>query len=348
MKPLTHAILVNAAQQFADRVLAINPIGNGLINDTYLVKTDSSKFVLQRINGQVFGSPEQIMANLMKLTEHIAKKEQALVNLQVPKIITTLDNQCFYRDEQENNWRALTFIADSQCIDFIAGLEQAAQVGTALGSFHRLVSDLDPLLMYDTLPGFHVAPDYLNKYQQAAAESTRSRSPFCEQFISQQQMICHDLEQAKQTDRLGIKIIHGDPKLNNFLFDPTGNKVIAIIDLDTVKPGLIHYDIGDCVRSCCPDGVLDLSICRALLTGYLGVMRELLCEDDHAFLFAAIRLIPFELGLRFYTDHLLGNPYFKVSNPEQNKQRAIAQFQLCEQIMKAEQAIRKMLLQLKG
>lgn len=172
---------------------------------------------------------------------------------------------------------------------------------------------------------------------------------YCAEFIARFQHIADDLEAAKQQGLLTLRVIHGDPKLNNFLFDRHRKKIVSLIDLDTVKPGLVHYDIGDCLRSCChiaePVG-FDLDICTALLKSYLAEAGAFFTEHDYHYLYPAIRLIPFELGLRFYTDYLEGNRYFKVMEPEQNLQRATNQFRLCESIMAQETAIKNLVSQL--
>jgi Ser/Thr protein kinase RdoA (MazF antagonist) len=143
-------------------------------------------------------------------------------------------------------------------------------------------------------------------------------------------------------------VIHGDPKLNNILFDASSGLAVAMIDLDTVKPGLIHYDLGDCLRSCCnrageggAESVeFDVAICREVLAGYFAAAEQFLTEPDIAYLFDAIRLLPFELGLRFLTDHLAGDRYFHVTEPGQNLRRAQVQFRLVASIERQEKAIR--------
>ncbi len=341
--------LLFIAGRFSNAVAGISPLGNGLINDTYLVETASSPFVLQRINRTVFPAPEQIMANLATLNRHIAQKNSAPVKLQIPEILKTTDNQALYQDENGDCWRALSFIANSESIETIGTIGDAEQVGFALGHFHRLISDLDPLLLHDTLPGFHITPQYLKYYHQVRQQSVKPENRYCTEFIARFQSIADDLEAAGQQGLLALRVIHGDPKLNNFLFDKHSKKVVSIIDLDTVKPGLVHYDIGDCVRSCCyiaePAG-FDLDICIALLKSYLSEAGAFFTEHDYRYLYPAIRLIPFELGIRFYTDYLQGNLYFKVADPEQNLQRALGQFRLCESIMAQEAVIKNLLAQL--
>jgi Ser/Thr protein kinase RdoA (MazF antagonist) len=343
--------LLPIAKQFANAVTEITPLGNGLINDTYLVTTPSSLFVLQRINRSVFPAPEQIMANLTTLNQHIAQKISASVKLQIPEILKTLDNSSLYRNQNGDCWRALSFIADTESIETISTHGDAEQAGLALGRFHRLLSDLDPQLLHDTLPGFHIAPEYLKHYHQVMQQSDLPTDRYCAEFIARFQHIVDDLETAKQQGLLSLRVIHGDPKLNNFLFDKHTQEIVSIIDLDTVKPGLVHYDIGDCLRSCChsTDPVeFDLAICAALLKNYLTEADAFFTEHDYHYLYPAIRLIPFELGIRFYTDYLEGNRYFKVTEPEQNLQRAAGQFRLCASIMAQESAIKRLISQLQN
>jgi Ser/Thr protein kinase RdoA (MazF antagonist) len=337
------------ASRFNADVTEITPLGNGLINDTYLAVTPSAPFVLQRINPAVFAAPEQIMANLAMLNRHLAQKDSATVKLQIPEIVKTRDNSELYREPNGDCWRALSFIADTESIEALSTLNDAEQVGFALGHFHRLVSDLAPLLLNDTLPGFHITPEYLKHYDHVSQKPVKPENRYCAEFIAKLRHIAGDLENAAKKNLLFLRVIHGDPKLNNFLFDRHDNKIASLIDLDTVKPGLVHYDIGDCIRSCChiaePAG-FDLDICTALLKSYLAEAGAFFTEHDYHYLYPAIRLIPFELGIRFYSDYLQGNLYFKVTEPEQNLERAINQFRLCESIMKLESALKNLISQL--
>ena len=341
------------AQQFNKTALDLSALGNGLINDTYLVQTSSKPFVLQRINHSVFPQPAQIMANLSQLNLHVAQKPKDTVKLIIPAILKTQSNDEFYQDEQGSYWRALEYIANTESLETISHIHQVQKTGFALGHFHRLVSDLKPSHLVDTLPGFHIAPDYLKHYQQVLTrvpKASTSESQYCTAFIANHQHIINDLEAAKQQGLLPLRVIHGDPKLNNFLFAKDTQKIISLIDLDTVKPGLVHYDIGDCLRSCCHNlatNDFDLEIATALLTSYLSEAGVFFSEADYDYLYASIRLIPFELGLRFYTDYLEGNCYFKVTEPDENLHRAVNQFQLCESIIKQEKAINAVITRLK-
>ncbi|TVQ57144.1 MAG: aminoglycoside phosphotransferase family protein, partial [Spirulina sp. DLM2.Bin59] len=165
---------------------------------------------------------------------------------------------------------------------------------------------------------------------------------YCQAFIGDRASTVAILETAKAQGKLTLRPIHGDPKVNNLLLDPHTGQAVAMVDLDTVKPGLIHYDVGDCLRSGCnPLGeetadwekvVFDCDRAQIILQAYLDLARPYLTPQDGAYLYAGIRLIAFELGLRFCTDYLAGNLYFHVDDPEHNLRRALVQFQLCASI----------------
>jgi Ser/Thr protein kinase RdoA (MazF antagonist) len=150
------------------------------------------------------------------------------------------------------------------------------------------------------------------------------------------------LEEARKRGELRLRPIHGDPKVNNVLLDSHSGEAIALVDLDTVKPGLVQWDIGDCLRSACNrlgeeaadwEAVqFDPELCEALLSGYLDAARGFLDDADFAYLVPAIQLIAFELGLRFLADHLAGDTYFRTNRPGHNLERALVQFRLTESI----------------
>ncbi len=157
-------------------------------------------------------------------------------------------------------------------------------------------------------------------------------------FVNERRAFVPVLEAARAQGTLVVRPIHGDPKMNNIMIDPATRRAVSVIDLDTVKPGLVQYDIGDCLRSCCnplgeeterwEDVRFELDLCRPILRGYMAWARACLTPADCDFLFAAVRLIAFELGLRFFTDHLEGNVYFKAKHVEHNLVRALVQFKL--------------------
>ena len=349
-----NAKLNYVAGQFTPRPSQISPLGNGLINDTFLVESDTDSFVLQRINSHVFPQPQQVMQNLVRLGQHIHDKPADTLRLQIPDIIQTLDGQPFFQDGEHELWRALELISPAESRECIQNDDEAAQVGFALAHFHRLCRDLPLEQLHDTLPGFHIAPGYFQSYQAILDQPLQvvldAELAHCQAFIQTHQHQIDRLEQGKINGDLHEYLIHGDPKLNNFLFQPNTNRIISLIDLDTVKPGLLHYDIGDCVRSCCHEknsNAFNLDRCRIILSSYLHEIGDIFTARDYEYLYTAIWLIPFELGLRFLSDYLSGNPYFKVNEPRQNLKRARAQLDFCQQIMQQQDHLQDCIEELK-
>ncbi len=315
-------------------------LGNGLINDTYLVAHQNFQWVLQRINRQVFPEPLLLLDNLQQLIDHAASKSDTPNLLQIPKLFHAPDRQFCVIDAEGNYWRALEFIPNSYSKEQCEHLKDAEQIGRALGYFHALCSDLEPDRLHDTLPGFHIAPNYYQAYLQALSSAENIPGDdayrFCVSYIEQRESVINVLETAKHSGQLKLRVMHGDPKVNNFLFDRERECVISLIDLDTVKPGLIHYDLGDCLRSACFDKeaaeMFNVELCEAILKSYLAEAEHFFADADYDYLYPAIQLIPLELGIRFFCDYLLGNRYFKVTEPLQNLHRAVQQFQLCSSI----------------
>jgi Ser/Thr protein kinase RdoA (MazF antagonist) len=350
------------------KIIDIRPFGNGNINDTFLVTVEAPAnrhFILQRINTKVFHQPELIMGNMRIFTEHMRERLRRASpgngrRWETPCTILAEDGRTYWDAPDGSFWRAITFIEDAQSLDTIKDAEHAREAGYALGVFHNISSDLPAEGLADTLEGFHITPRYLQHYDEVLTSSGMSKSPeaeHCLKFISERRDLANILEDAKAEGKLPLRVIHGDPKINNILMDIATGKAVGLIDLDTVKPGLIHYDIGDCLRSGCnPLGeetgqweavYFDIGICRAILQGYLSQAREFLTMHDYEYLYDAIRLIAFELGLRFFTDYLEGNVYFKSGSKEHNLTRALVQFNLAGSIESQETAIRRIIHEMK-
>ncbi|MEM9163201.1 MAG: aminoglycoside phosphotransferase family protein [Cyanobacteria bacterium P01_F01_bin.4] len=363
---------VNALQSIARRFMRqgsirqIHPLGNGNINDTYLVTLDDAThqpwaphFVLQQLNTAVFQQPAAVMGNLRMVSEHV---RQRLVHSppsrrwEVPRVLHTPSGQDHWLEPGGNFWRAISFIPNTTTLETLETETQAWEVGCGLGMFHSLVSDLPPQQLADTLPGFHITPRYLDQYRAVLAHATPTDAPevrYCLDFIRDRKPWAGVLERAKQTGHLPLRLMHGDPKINNVLFDAVTQQAISLIDLDTIKPGLVHYDIGDCLRSGCnPWGEetaqweqvqFQTDLCKAVLQGYSTIAQGFLTTSDYAYLYDAIRLLPFELGLRFFTDYLAGDIYFKTRYPEHNLIRSLVQFKLTESIEAQAVAIKAMI-----
>lgn len=348
------ARLVAVAEAFlgSGAVQKIRSLGNGNVNDTYLLNAGNGAYVLQRLNTAVFANPEQVMRNLQVLGDHVQPKlaresgDTSRGRWELPKVIAPHSGDVLWHCCPDGGfWRCTSFIQNACSIDRIEHQDQARQVGAGLGRFHRLIHDIPCDQLSDTLEGFHVTPRYLTLYHRALVRSQASRcasTDHCMAFIRDREQFCTVLEQARHRGELTIRPIHGDPKCNNVMLDQSSGEAIALIDLDTVKPGLIHYDIGDALRSCCnPAGeeceeldqvVFSMDLAQAMLQGYLSEAQSFLSPWDLHYIPASARLISFELGLRFFTDHLNGNVYFKANHPTHNLERALVQFRLTESI----------------
>jgi Ser/Thr protein kinase RdoA (MazF antagonist) len=343
-------------------VRAVQPLGNGNVNDTFLVQAVDGPSVLQRINTQVFHQPQLVMQNLQVLGAHIQRKLQSGAahplleqrRWHLPQLVCTKEEgNTWHCCPAGGVWRTITYVPDSTCVDVVGGAHQARELGLGLGLFHLLISDLPATALADTLEGFHITPGYLAAYHRALVNTDcqpSAGSERCMAFIREREALCDVLERAKQRGELPLRPIHGDPKINNVLLDRHSGEAIALIDLDTVKPGLVHYDIGDCLRSCCnPLGEetdqieavhFDLNLADALLEGYLAVAGCFLTEAELRYIPDAAQLISFELGLRFFSDYLSGSTYFKANHPDHNLQRALVQFQLTASIESQMPALR--------
>lgn len=370
--PIVMADLVGIAAAFElpGRISRLEPLGSGNVNDSFLVICDGSperRFVLQRLNRRVFVRPDLVMANMIALGKHVAGRLGQGCHLlvgrrwELPQVVPSADGQRPWVERDGGFWRLITYIEASRSFDVVTTAEQAREVGFALGVFHHLVSDLDPERLADTLEGFHVTPRYLEQYDiiRAGVPATAEADVrHCRAFVEERRRFASVLEQARSRGDLRTRPIHGDPKVNNVMMDAASGRAVAMVDLDTVKPGLIHYDIGDGLRSCCNrlgeetsdlEGVhFDVDLCRDLLGGYLAAASDFLTTADYDHLYDAIRLISYELGLRFFTDHLAGNVYFRVDRPDHNLQRALVQFRLTESIEAQEGRIRAVIEELRA
>lgn len=351
------ALLIAKQFTFAGTVTGIEPLGQGLINDTWLVHINGPvhrRAVLQRINAKVFPTPQFLMQNLRVICEHARARSPAANALRLPGLFRTTGGEDFFLDSEGAAWRALHYIEGTRTLRALESTDQAGHVGAALGRFHALLNEIAPERLQITLPGFHITPHYLARFDSLPNTShADAEARACCAFVEQRRAFAPILEDAKASGALALRPTHGDPKLDNFLFAETGDEVVSLIDLDTVQAGLIHYDIGDCARSTCnragtsgDDSTavrFDMATADALLTGYIAEARAFMTPADFDFLFPALRLIPFELGLRFLTDHLEGDVYFKTQRRGQNLQRAQMQFHLTEQIEHNETALRKLI-----
>ena len=338
-----------------DEISAIEPLEGGIVNDTWWLRLRQTgkKYILQRLNPSVFNDPMAVQDNLRKITEHIHTQLSTLPQLSAPinrefnlfHLVSNKAGETSYQDNEGNIWRILTYLEHTCSLRSISTPAQAKEIGATLGLFHQLLADLPLDALTDPLPGFHNTPRYLARYDHVLSGPEKPANPQaedCRSFIELHREDVFLLEKAHQQGKLGQQVIHADPKVANFLFSADKQRVVSLIDLDTVRPGLLLHDIGDCLRSCCnplgedtenPDEIIfNADFFTAAIHGYLATAGHLLTSEDRRLLIDSAWLISVELGLRFYSDYLVNNCYFKVDYPEHNLFRARIQFALARSI----------------
>lgn len=336
--------------------LRVAPLGAGNINDTYLVQSGDGAFVLQRINSRVFPYPLRVISNFGKITTYLRPERPfSAPRLRVASPVRTLAGCSHYVDENGDYWRAQTFIPH-RSKRALNDQREAGQVGVILAAFHSRLVDFKSLGLDDPLPGFHNLALYLRAFDTVSREMSRKtgrRLRYCLDIVKKYRDRAATLRRAVDAGILKLQPVHGDPKLDNFLFNDR-DECFGVLDLDTVSIGLVHHDIGDCLRSCCnPAGetggdnlqvTFDLQTCRALLEGYFSVIRDM-GEQQRHYIFDGLLLICFELGLRFLTDYLDGNQYFRVEKDDDNLAKAVNQFRLTADVDRKENTIRNLVEQ---
>ncbi len=327
--------------------------GSGLINDTYLCEFSDGgalrKYILQRINTSVFTHPGQVMENVELVTAHIAKKLRAEGIADpytvTPALVHTRHHRSSFRDKSGAYWRMFHFIESGLVLDTVAGAKHAYEVGRGLGRFQALVSDLPAERLHDTLPGFHVTPRYLAEFDAALAADIKNRASGIvvePEFVGERRSLAPMLTDRIASKEIPLRVVHNDPKVNNVMIRAATGEALCMLDLDTVKPGIVHFDFGDCVRSTAnPAGEdaqdleavgLDLALFEAITAGYLQEAGGFLTRAEIVLLPLSVKVITFELGIRFLADYLQGDTYFKIKNPLHNLHRAQVQFKLLQSI----------------
>jgi Ser/Thr protein kinase RdoA (MazF antagonist) len=338
--------------------LRAEPYGNGHIHDTYLVFLKRSgapaRIILQRINTQVFRNPDVLMENIARVTAHLAAQlaDDLDRDRRALRLIPTRAGLALHADEDGRLWRAWRFIENAYSREQIDSPAQAFEAARAFGLFQQQLATLPAPRLHDTIPDFHSTPKRYAALEDAIAHDIAGRVRTAQAeiaFARARQSIAGLLTNAGLPER----VTHNDTKCNNVLFDDKSGEAICVVDLDTVMPGLAAYDFGDMVRTMtCPaaEDEIDLSQVRvhlplfeAVARGYLSAAGSFLTPAEKDSLAVAGRLITFELALRFLTDYLNGDTYFKVHRPAHNLDRCRAQFALVASLEVQESAMRQLL-----
>ncbi|MBN1516840.1 aminoglycoside phosphotransferase family protein [Candidatus Sumerlaeota bacterium] len=337
-------------------------IGTGHINDTFRAvcrEGAAQKFyVLQRINQHVFHQPIEMMQNIQRVVAHCRMKLQAEgageLDRRTLTLIPATDGGPCCRDEDGEYWRAYLYIEGAQTNDAPETPEQAYQAAREFGRFQRMLTDLPAPPLHDTIPHFHHGPSRFAALQQAIETDVMNRAAECRWTIDwaiQHRDWIEVLPRLAGSPEMPWRVTHNDTKFNNVLLDAATGKALCVIDLDTVMPGLALYDFGDLARSTlsrAPEDERDLAridvrldFFDALVRGYLDATREILTSAERDHLVFSCELMTYIIGVRFLTDHLNGDAYFKIHRHSQNLDRARAQFKLIDAIMKNEDAMKE-------
>ncbi|MFQ5857805.1 MAG: phosphotransferase enzyme family protein [Anaerolineae bacterium] len=323
----------------------------GHINDTYVArfrKADGAvrRYILQRINHNVFKNPEKVMQNIEAVTAHLRKKiiaaggdpERETLNL-----IPAADGTTFYRTHEGDYWRAYVFIEGARTYEVVENLDHVYNAAKAFGKFQRLLSDFPAGQLYETIPNFHHTRKRFEAFVEAVekdvknrAQSVRAEIEFVEKRAEDTTVLVDLLERGELPER----VTHNDTKFNNVMVDDETGEGVCIIDLDTVMPGLSLYDFGDSVRSGANPAAedeqdlskvcMDLEVFDHIAHGFLDATRDFLTPTEVGYMPFSAKLMTFECGMRFLTDHLSGDVYFRIHRQNHNLDRCRTQFKMVE------------------
>lgn len=336
-------------------------IDNGHINSTFVLFFEkdgkTEKFVLQKINTSVFTDPEKLMENIVGVTEHIrgkAEKSCAYANRCTLTFLPCKSGRYFYRDANGGCWRVYGYIDDVYTCNIIDSAEVFCNAGIAFGDFQNILADFDISRLNETIPKFHDTVSRFEDLKKAVVENRSGRLSLVRDevdFALSREPYAHTLVDMIKSGELPLRVTHNDTKLNNILFDNTSNKGICIIDLDTVMPGLSLYDFGDSIRFGANTAAedekdlskvsLSLELFEAYTKGYLQSAGQALCALEKEYLTFSAMLMTYECGIRFLTDYLNGDTYFKTDYPEHNLVRCRTQFALVKDMEKKERQMKE-------
>lgn len=318
--------------------------GNGHINDTFLIVTDDKRYILQRINDVVFPNPVQVMENIKGITEHI--KNKASENSKDPDrstltIIPTDSGEIYFRDSYGSFWRMYSFIEGTVAKEKVNDADDFVCCAEAFGDFQSVLADYPADTLYETIVNFHNTPVRFQNLLNAikADKSGRAASVKEEiEFALARKDLTEILEKARENKEIPLRVTHNDTKLNNILFDAADGSAVCVIDLDTVMPGYAVNDFGDSIRFGANTAVedetdlskvsLDLNLFEAYTEGFLRGCKGRLTQNEIKLLPIGAMMMTFECGMRFLTDHLDGDVYFKIHREGHNLDRCRNQFAL--------------------
>lgn len=326
--------------------------GSGHINDTFLlITTDDAKdykYILQRINNKLFTNVDALMNNILLVTNYCKKSILRLGGDPLKETMTVInakDGKPYYFDG-ENYFRILLFIENSCSIDIVSDAEDFYRSAVSFGKFTKLLDGFDAKLLYDVLPSFHDTRIRLENFKKAVEKDEFGRVAEVKEeidYILGLSYLAPLLYEKMEAGTIPLRVTHNDTKLNNILFDATTKEALAVIDLDTVMSGCLAFDFGDSIRFGCNSASEDerdlnkvyfkFDLYKAYAKGYLEVVGDFISQEERLSLPLGAVLMTYECGMRFLTDYLQGDVYFKTSRPQQNLDRARTQLKLVKEML---------------
>lgn len=341
--------MVEAQFALSGQIVSVAPFGNGHINDTYLVECalaegGKRRYILQRMNGDIFKNTEELMENVVNVTNFLKKKIEAAGGdplRETLTVIPTKDQKNYLRNEDGNCYRLYVFIEGAYCLDAVESPEDFYNSAVSFGNFQRLLADYPAATLHETIPNFHNTVSRFADFQKAVEEDVCGRRKDVEAeiaFVREREADCHVICDALAKGEIPLRVTHNDTKLNNIMLDDQTGKGICVIDLDTVMPGSALYDFGDSIRFGASTGAedeqnLDLISCNLELfeiytKGFIEGCGGSLTKNEIRLLPMGAKLMTLECGMRFLADHLQNDIYFKIHRPNHNLDRARTQFKL--------------------
>lgn len=322
-------------------------LASGHINDTYFIETDESPFyVLQRINHGVFHDVPGLIENKVAVSDHIRKKliSQGKNANNVLSFIKTKTGASYYKGDEGNYWNLMVFIENSVTHEIVTAEEIAFEGGKLFGEFLEMTNDFDASTLCEVIPKFHDMSfrysQFYDSLKQASDERLLKASVYID-LVNQMKEEMHILQNLKESGAIKIRVTHNDTKISNALFDKN-NKGLCVIDTDTVMPGIVHYDFGDAIRTICNTAAedeknLDLvkfnsAFYKAYKKGFLEKIGTAISEIESKYLITGAKSMIFIMAIRFLTDFLNGDIYYKTSYGEHNLDRSKNQFKLLESL----------------
>ena len=338
---------------FGPQCSYVKPFGEGHINETYAVYMPTDKgeefaYILQRVNNNVFKDPAGVMENIFGVTEYlrnVVREEGGDPDRETLSCIKTKNGCTYFEDSEGQPWRSYHYIPNSVCYQLVEDPEQFYQSGASFGHFLKQLGSYPAASLKETIPNFHNTVNRFENFQIALKRDIKNRAVTCKpeiQFVLDRKEDCKVLVEQQENGTLPIRVTHNDTKLNNILFDADTGKGLCIIDLDTIMPGLAANDFGDSIRFGAATAEedekdlnkmhFDISLYELYTKGYLEETRDVLTPEEAVSLAWGARLMTLECGMRFLTDYLQGDTYFKTAYPEHNLVRARTQFRLVEEM----------------